>query len=246
MSTASNPASAGVHEWAERYIPLASIVKHPPFQMRKGLDASAIRRYAEMTAAGRVAPLIEVALIGSAHYLLSGWHRMEAGALTMTADDQVLVRIAAMTSNQALWHAAQANEDHGVQLKASERRRVFRAFIKSGQHKSPKGRLMSYREMGVALTKPHTTIRTWVQKDFPKLFRSIGGGSGNPSPGLPQSGRVSLDQERISQAHEAARTLQQIADVLTTAEARGELVRVLEAALRSLQDGTKPVAFSDF
>ena len=206
------PQSNDGHAWTEAYIPLASIIKHPPFQIRKGLDASAVRRYAELTAAGRVAPLIEVALIGSAHYLLSGWHRMEAGALTTTADDQVLVRIAAMTSSQALWHAAQANEAHGVPLKTSERRRHFSAFIKSGKHKLAKGRLMSYREMGVALAKPHTTIRNWVREDFPRLFRSIGEGSGNPSPGLPPHGRVSLDQERISQAHEAARTLQQIGE----------------------------------
>lgn len=238
---------AGIEpKWSEQYIPLASIIKHKPFQIRKSLDATAIRRYAEMTAAGRVAPPIEVALIGSAHYLLSGWHRMEAGALTTTADDQVLVRIAAMTSNQALWYSAQANEVHGVPLKASERRRQFSSFIKSGQHKLPKGRLMSYREMGVALAKPHTTIRNWVREDFPRLFRSIGEGSGNPSPGLPPSGRVSLDQERIRQAHEAARTLQQIGDVLTTAEARGDLMLILEETLASLRGSGKPIIVGDF
>lgn len=240
------PTAGFEPKWSEQYIPLVSIIKHKPFQVRKGLDVAAIRRYAEMTAAGRVAPLIEVALIGTTHYLLSGWHRMEAGAMTMTPDDQVLVRIAAMTSNQALWYSAQANESHGVPLKASERRRFFGSFIKSGQHKLPKGRLMSYREMGVALAKPHTTIRNWVREDFPRLFRSIGEGNGNPSPGLPPSGRVSLDQERIRQAREAARTLQQIGDVLTTAEARGDLMLILEETLRSLQASGKPIIVGDF
>lgn len=105
---------------------------------------------------------------------------------------------------------------------------------------------MSYRAMGDALGKPHTTIRSWVKADFPRLFHKLAEGSGNHSPEQPANAVVSLDQERIKQAHEAARTLQQTADVLTTAEARGELVRVLEGALRSLRDGTKPVAFSDF
>jgi hypothetical protein len=234
-------------KWSEQFIPLESIIKHKPFQMRKALDAAAVRRCVEMTAAGRVAPLIEVARIGSAHYLLSGWHRMEAGALTMTADDRVLVRIAAMTSNQALWIAAKANEDHGVQLKASDRRRFFSAFIKSGQHKLPKGGLMTYREMGIAVAKPHTTIRNWVKQDFPRLFRTLQAeGTGNLSPGMPPSGRVSLDEERISQAHEAARTLQQIGDVLTTAEARGDLMRILQETLASLQGSGKPIIVGDF
>jgi hypothetical protein len=151
MSTAVKPASAVAHEWAERYIPLASIIKHPPFQVRNGLNAAAVRRYAEMTKAGKVAPPIAVALIGPAHYLVDGWHRMEAGALTLTADDQVLVRIAEMTHKQAVWVAAQANEGHGVQLTRAEWRKVFGAFIKSGQHKLPRGVVMSYRAMGDAL-----------------------------------------------------------------------------------------------
>lgn len=163
--------SAVVFEWAEAYIPLASIVKHPPFQFRSGLDAAAIRRYAAMTKAGKIAPPIVVALIGTAHYLLDGWHRMEAGALTLTADDQVWVRVAVMTHGQAMWFAATANDGHGVQLKAAARRKVFRAFIESGQHKLPRGDVMSYRAMGDALGQQHTTVRNWVKADFPRLFR---------------------------------------------------------------------------
>lgn len=235
------------HTWSETLIPLASIIKHRPFQIRKRLDAVAIRRYAEMTRAGRVAPPIRVALIDGAHYLLDGWHRMEAGALTTTATDEVLVLLAAMSRKEAIWVAAQANDDHGVQLKRAERRGLFGAFIKSGRHKKPKGGLMTYREMGIALAQPHTTIRNWVQKDFPRLFSSLQAeGIGNPSPGLPPSALVSFDQERISEAHEAARTLQQIGDVLTTAEARGDLMLILQETLKTLQASGKPIVIADF
>ncbi|MBA3623654.1 MAG: hypothetical protein H0W48_04230 [Methylibium sp.] len=233
-------------EWSEIYIPLAGIIKHRPFQIRKRLDAGAVRRYREMARAGKVAPPIQVALIGGSHYLLDGWHRMEAGALTTAADD-VLVKVAEMTEKQARWVAAEANTGHGVPLKAAEMRTLFGAFIKSGQHKKANGVLMSYREMGEALAKPHTTIRNWVAKDFPRLFRSLrADGIGNPSPGMPPSARVSLDDERISQAHEAARTLQQIGDVLTSADARGDLVLILQDTLRKLQASGKPIAFSEF
>jgi hypothetical protein len=210
-----------VPQWAEDYVPLDAIIKHPPFQIRKKLDDGAVKRYRSRSQAGSVAPPIKVGLIDQAYYLLDGWHRMEAGALTM-AGDAVLASVAPMNHKQALWIAANANSDHGVPLKASEIRSQFRAFIKSGQHKKAKGALMSYREMGAALGKPHTTIRNWVEADFPRLFASLGSeGIGNLSPGLPPATVRTLDEERIDQAHEAARTLRQIGDVLTTAEARG-------------------------
>lgn len=236
----------GEPQWAEKYVPLGTIIKHKPFQIRKRLDAGAIRRYREMTTAGMVAPPIKVALIRGRHYLLDGWHRMEAGALT-TAGDDVWALVAPMTDKQARWVAADANTGHGVPLKAGEIRGLFGAFIKSGRNKKADGTLMSYRELGAALGKPHTTIRNWVERDFPVLFRSLAAdGIGNVSPAMPPSTWVSLDDERIGQAHEAARTLQQIGDVLTTAEARGDLMLILQRTLRALQDSGKPIAFSDF
>jgi hypothetical protein len=238
--------ASGGPEWEEQYVPLAAIVKHRPYQIRKKLDAGAVRRYGEMARAGKVAPLIKVGVIRGAHYLLDGWHRMEAGALT-TAGDDVLALVAKMTDKEARWIAADANTGHGVPLKAAELRGLFRAFVKSGQHKRANGALMSYREMGEALGKPHTTIRNWVEKDFPGLFRSLqAGGMGNPSPGLPPGTHTSLDDERISQAREAARTLQQIGDILTTADSRGDLVAILQETLRALQASGKPIEFSDF
>lgn len=240
------PESAVGHNWVEQYVPLDSIIKHRPFQIRKKLDAIAVRRYGEMTRAGKVAPPITVGLVGGRHYLLDGWHRMAAGALTMDGDD-VLVLIAEMTDKQARWVAADANTGHGVPLKQSEMRGLMGAFIRSGQNKLVSGALMSYREMGEALGKPHTTIRNWVKRDFPRLFRKLGADRlGNLSPGMPPSAFISLDQERINQAHEAARTLQQIGDVLTTADSRGDLMLILEATLQALKDSGKPISIPDF
>lgn len=240
------PKTSVGYTWAEQYVPLDSIIKHRPFQIRKKLDAVAVRRYGEMTRAGKVAPPIKVGLIDGRRYLLDGWHRMEAGALTMDGDN-VLVLIADMTDKQARWVAADANTGHGVPLKPAEMRGLMGAFIKSGQNKLANGAPMSYREMGEALGKPHTTIRNWVKQDFPRLFRKLGTDRhGNLSPGMPPSAFTSLDQERINQAHEAARTLQQIGDVLTTAESRGDLMLILEATLQALKDSGKPISIPDF
>ena len=169
MTVAKGGGAALTVSWDEQFVPLAAIIKHQPFQVRKALDKAAVRRYGEMTRAGKVAPPIKVALIRGSHYLLDGWHRMAAGALT-TAGDDVLALVASMTDKQAMWEAANANTAHGVPLKAAEIRGLFRAFIRSGQHRKAKGKPMSYREMQAALGKPHTTLRNWVRADFPKLF----------------------------------------------------------------------------
>jgi hypothetical protein len=233
------------HEWIEQAIPLASIIKHQPFQIRKKLDAKAVVRYRAMTRAGKVAPLIKVARIGDTYFLLDGWHRMEAGALTMDFAEpgSVLALVAVMGVNEARWVAADANTKHGVQLKPAELRGVLKAFINAGKHKKPRGALMSYRELAEEIGKGHTTIRGWVQKDFPKLFERLGSvRAGNMEPALPPGSYVSLDDERIIQAHEAARTLQQIGSVLTTAEARGDLMLILEETLLVLQTTGSPIA----
>ncbi len=235
-----------VPEWAQEYVSLDAIIKHQPFQIRRKLDDGAVKRYRAMAQAGKVAPPIKLGLIKSSYFLLDGWHRIEAGALTV-AGDSVLALVAVMTEKQAQWIAADANSGHGVPLKRAELRDHFRAFINSGQHKKPRNGVMSYREMGAALGKPHTTIRNWVEADFPRLFASLGvEGIGNPSPGLPPVIVRTLDEERIDQAHEAARTLRQIGDVLTTAEARGELVEILREAIKALEGDGKAISYSDF
>ena len=232
--------------WDEQFVPIDAIIKHPPFQIRKALDKAAVRRYGEMTRAGQVAPPIKVALIRGSYYLLDGWHRMAAGAFT-TAGDDVLALVASMTDKQAMWEAANANTLHGVQLKTSEMRGLFRAFIRSGQHMQAKGQSMSYREMQAALGKPHTTLRNWVKADFPRLFERLRADDvGNPSPIGRNDDVLSLDQERIAQAKEAARTIQQISDVLTTADARGDLVVILETTLRKLRESGAAISISDF
>lgn len=246
MTAAKSGGAALAISWEEQFVPLAAIIKHQPFQVRKALDKAAVRRYGEMTRAGKVAPPIKVALIRGSHFLLDGWHRMAAGALNIAGDD-VLALVASMTDKQAMWEAANANTAHGVPLKAAEMRGLFRAFIRSGQHRKARGQPMSYREMQAALGKPHTTLRNWVRADFPKLFERLRADDvGNPSPIGRNDGLPSLDQQRIEQAQEAARTLQQIGDVLTTADARGDLVVILEATLRTLREGGQAISRSDF
>lgn len=79
--------------------------------------------------------------------------------------------------------AASANLEHGLQLKSDELRNVFKAYVSSRQHLRGKGYSKSYREIGVELGKVHTTIRNWMQKDFPDIAARMSGNEDFAGPG---------------------------------------------------------------
>lgn len=118
---------------------------------------------------------------------------------------------------------------HGVQLKASEYRNVLKAFIKAGRHRGAHGTLMSYRDIGEVIGKGHTTIRGWIEKDFPKLFRQMGGSDGgNPNAEQPPLEPYTLADELRDQAMLAVGSIATSLSGLTP-EVRWELVRQLDA-----------------
>lgn len=207
----SRAPSKDVH-WREEWVPLARIVKHQPLQVRRALDERAVKRYGEMTRAGQEPPPIRVGHVKGTYYLVDGWHRMEAGALVTMEDVaegvQVRVELADLTMKQAIWQAAKANMAHGVPLKGRELREVFRAFVKAGEHRAPDGGFLSYRDIERAIGKGHTTIRNWMQKDFPSVFAAISGGeNGNAEAGPAEVERWDPAREHLQTAQEAVQTI---------------------------------------
>ncbi|ABS66349.1 conserved hypothetical protein [Xanthobacter versatilis] len=65
---------------------------------------------------------------------------------------------------------------HGLPLKSRELRAVFKAYVGSGRHRDGV-RFRSYREIAVDLASrvSHTTIRNWMEQDFPSVFAAMGG-----------------------------------------------------------------------
>lgn len=247
MSAAVKPErSAG--RWCEEWVPLGKIIKHGPLQVRRKLDAAAVKRYAEMTRAGSEPPPIKVGRVGGSLYLVDGWHRMEAGALQVSAGidgEEVRVLLAEMSRQEAIWEAAQANLTHGVQYKGRELHEVFKAFIKAKQHVKADGSTMSYREIAPIIGKPHTTIRSWMLKYFPKLAADMGGmvyGNTEAEPAAPPS----IEEEHKAAALQALQDVSQRLEMITP-EARWELVRGLEAALAAaLKLGVREPRPEDF
>ncbi len=201
-SPQSGPADVEV-PWSEEWIPLKDVVQHDPWQVRWQLDDGTVKRYQTMTEAGSTPPPIKVARIPDGRLLLvDGWHRMKARALRFDElqPEMICALVAPLSPNEAQWQAARANMGHGLQLKAAELREVFRAFIKAGMHKGPRGVLLSYREIAPHVGKKHTTIRNWMIADFPAIARKMGGTEqGNKDGAQPPTAALSLAEEQCEE-----------------------------------------------
>ena len=236
-STAAEPL------WVEEWLPLDSIIKHGPLQVRFKLNGAALSRYEAMTKAGSIPPPIKVGRVGAALYLVDGWHRLESGALQTSQgmgafDDErhhVLCLVATMTVDDLRWQAARSNLGHGVPIKTREMRKVFGAFIKAKQHHKAPRVYMSYREMGAALGVGHTTLRTWTMKDFPRIAAALGGDHGNLNGTSPTLEQMTLDDEHTLHALEALQAVRQHAGAVQSPTVRWELLAGLEAAAVALR-----------
>lgn len=104
---------------------------------------------------------------------------------------------------------------------------------------------MSYREIAPHIGKPHTTIRTWMLKYFPKLAAKMGGVEhGNAEATQPPVG--DLQEQHTEEALEAVRGVSQRLSLLTP-EARWQVMRQLEDVLKMAQNlGVKEPPEKDF
>ena len=163
-------------------ITLTQLVRSKDFQVRTRFCTQTVNRYASAIKAGADMPPLQVALVDGVHVLVDGFHR--AAAYEALEYDEVDVSVTEATRDNALWMAAEANTRHGLPLTSKEQREVFRVYIRTAQHLKGKRR-KSYREMQDDLHKPHTTLRNWMEKDFPGLFRVMGGENRSADGGLP-------------------------------------------------------------
>lgn len=154
-------------------VTLAQLTVSPEVQVRQRLDPITITRYANAIRSGQELPPIQVALVQGVLILVDGFHRVAAHESLGATEVQAEVTEASF--EDALWMAAKANLQHGLPLKPSEVRQVFRVFIRTKQHHKGRGKLKSYREIGAELGRPHTTIRGWMSKDFPRIFAKYSG-----------------------------------------------------------------------
>ena len=171
----TTPTTAGLREIkgppllksSVQRIALKDILRDPFLQVRDQVNPQVVRKYSEAMKAGADFPPIKLARVNGSLYLVDGWHRFSAA--TDNGHYLIWAEVSDMTFDQVRWEAAKANSQHGLPLKTKEYRKVFRAFIESGQHKCGK-KVMPYREIASHIGKTYSTIRNWMRADYPKLY----------------------------------------------------------------------------
>jgi hypothetical protein len=224
-----------------------SILRDPSFQVRRRLDQGTVERYANTYRAGVDMPPVQVGRIKGTLVLLDGWHRL--AALDQIGRNYVQACVRDMGEREAAWIAASANLAHGLPLKSSEIRAVFRQYILARKHINKDGSLRSYREIAADLggMRSYSTIRNWMRDDFPRIFEKYGGDESRAADGGLR------DEDRIQVIRHTARSSvnQALAaySALENPEDRAEVAQLFRAALERIEagDSSEPVDYeSDF
>jgi hypothetical protein len=216
-------------------VEIPQLALDPEFQMRRKLDAGTVKKYENVYKSGKPMPPVKVARVAGVLVLVDGWHRVEA--LKRLNVSRVDAEVTEATREQALWMAARANLEHGLPLKTNELRDVFRTFIKAKQHVLPRGRLMSYRDIGAELGKPQSTIYAWMKKDFPAIAAKMAGDEAFKGTGGIQD--APRRPSPLQPAMDALDALQAAFQGTSSPEHRGAILkaaRELVAAMESSPD----------
>jgi ParB-like nuclease domain len=148
---------------------IAQLCRSRDYQVRHKLCDNTIKRYISSMKAGQVFPPLRVALVDNVPCLVDGFHR--AAALQFLGHVMAEAVVVEATRDEALWMAAQANMTHGLPLKNTELRKVFKVYLQTGQYKKGSGKRKSFREMAEEIGKGHTTLWNWMKADCPKILR---------------------------------------------------------------------------
>lgn len=238
-------SEGSAHGGEVRRVEIAALARMPEYQMRRDrrgevvLDRGTVSRYAAAYRSGEALPPVRVAVVAGAPLLVDGWHRVKAleeiGERTVEA---VVHRDA--TARDALRMAATANLAHGLPLSPRQVRYSFRALIRAKAHIGKHGGLKSYREIAEMLggQVSYSTVRNWMQRDFPKVFRRYSGGDGRGSePWRDLGPRVDIQAAYTRQAIASAQQAVAAARGVAEPEDRGRIVKALEEALEAVKRG---------
>jgi hypothetical protein len=227
-------------------MPLSHMVKDPEFQVRKRTNQQKMKQYAESMEAGCEFPPVQLGAVEGVLVLLDGWHRV--GAKEILEEDSVVAVVSPMTYDQAKWAAAKANLHHGLSLTDTEVLDAFRAFVEAKAYRTGHTWL-SYREIAQEIGRSHGTIRTWMERHFPKIFRKYQERASSPvakeewsgASGRKKKETNSLAKKVVQDAQAAMSNARKLGKTLDPRDL-GSLIEALQetvAALKKLPH-TKP------
>lgn len=232
----------------EQRVRVRSLIVDGRYQIRGGdqLNRQQVRRYADAMAAGQVSmfPAVKAWRVAGSLYLIDGFHRLAAAKFSGCEDGLRVEVVGEGSFEEGRWLAFEANRQHGLPIKTRAMRNGFKAYVGAKKHLGAEGKPKSYRDMARDLGVGHTTIRNWMAKDFPRIYRAMQSGyEGHPDAPCPESGGYVMPPDHVPMTPlellEQARTMAarrpgdagMNADLLDAAE---RLVEELRARPRSL------------
>lgn len=247
----STPSSLDSHaDWVAKgspsggliEVPIDAVVLDEVMQIRKRTDPKVVLKYAEGIESGSPFPPVTLACIEGVLVLVDGWHRFKARQ--SLGKVKVVAFVSAMSYEEARWVSASANLANGVALRPSEVLDAFHTFMDTYQYREGYSWL-SYREIAKKFGKPHSTIRNWMKKHYPRIFKRYqeteAKGSykadwdGVPgAPGKRPSPTASLAMDVAKQAQVAMVNTKNLGVTLDPST-RGALIETLRDTLHELE-----------
>lgn len=177
----------------EATLPFNCLAKHLERQVRGSTEQTTVSRYRTAMKNGEKFPPLSVADVGGALVLVDGFHRRAAYEALGICDAEAEI-FTCRSLDEAEWEAFKANMRHGQRLKAKAFRPAFRAYIRAKKHIGRGGTLQSYREIAHALVEvSYSTIRRWMEVDFPDVFAALAGGPDDADGGVQPGSGTYLD-----------------------------------------------------
>ena len=218
-------------------ISIEDILRDKKFQGRRRLDKSTLVKYSEIYKRGGTLPPITLAKVKKTYVLVDGWHRVKA--LEHIERGTVEAVVLDVSAKEAYKLAIQANLNHGLPLKSSDIRLLFKMFMGSSQHRD-KDRFKSSREIAEELgNRCHfNTILTWMKKDFPFIYNSryTGEKRGMKKSKLHEAGAVSEeDNTFLGITHDALRRALLTFHSIDDEAEKGIVIQQVEAMLNEMR-----------
>lgn len=220
--------------WVEETLAVAQIAEGSRFQTRAELlNSETLFRYIGDKEAGDKFPRIQVAIIRGKYHIIDGHHRLAVHRHLRLPTIDVLVAEMSVRTAQAL--AIDANATNPLPYTYRDRRTIFEAYCKSGNHLKLNGEPKSLRTISAELQTalgtrlPPSTVSTWLNTYAPR--KDFNGGL------LPTATPLDIDQENtglMTDIQAAMQGIHRAYSSLTTDDSRTRTKANLESLLKSI------------
>ncbi|MGK6323460.1 ParB N-terminal domain-containing protein [Sphingomonas sp. DT-51] len=228
-------------KWTKRVLPIAKIEKRRDFQLRvNGTSPQHVTKLMREMQAGQKLPAVKVALVNGGHFLVDGFHRLEAHKRNQEQHIDALV--AHMDLKQALQEARLANTGHGKPLSRADRNAIWEAHVAAGEHRGPDGVLKSPRALAAELHNilSRETIRQRLREMGLEAELEPVKAWGPAEPDA-----AALAAERREEADDLVLRLGGLLVAMGDGEDRREVLEALRGIVGAVEAGEVPAALQD-